>query len=186
MSTAILARISRRNYPEYVTCRTTIWESRAELLEYEQALQTELQFEEQTIKAKVDHDDDALRACWELCANCVGLWEDLLKARKDKARPYTLRQFEACRVYTRLMDHGTRILAKLHEYDLEAVMLRKLLNQKVYRLPKRGRWYDRLALVKSKKKDRQSKKQVLALCIEGVQDPTVHSSKVSPHICTHI
>ncbi|KAI7848629.1 VRR-NUC domain-containing protein [Circinella umbellata] len=175
MTTAILARISRRNYPEYVTCRTTIWESRVELLEYEQALQTELKFEEQSIKAKMDHDDDTLRACWELCANCVGLWEDLLKTRKDKTRPYTLRQFEACQVYTRLIDHGTRVLAKLHEYDLEAVMLRKLLNQKVYRVPKRGRWYDRLALVQSKKKDRPTKKQVLALCIEGIQDPTVHS-----------
>ncbi|KAI9248276.1 hypothetical protein BDA99DRAFT_232249 [Phascolomyces articulosus] len=187
MTAAILARISRRNYPDYVTCRTTtVWTSRDDLLAYEQALKVELQFEEQNLKAKIDHDQDLLLTCWELCENHIGLWEDMLKERHNKddyssqgsffsRRPYSMRQFEACRVYTRLLDHGTQVLAKLHEYDLEAIMLRKLLAQKVYRLAKRGCWYDRLALVQSKKQDRKAKKEALATCIKGIQDPTVHS-----------
>ncbi|KAI8146544.1 VRR-NUC domain-containing protein [Fennellomyces sp. T-0311] len=161
MVTSILARISRRNYPEYVTCRTTqVWTSRDELLAYEQALQIERQFEQQ----------EELANAWELCENCVGLWEDMLK-QVDSSK--VMRQFEACRVYTRLLDHGTQVLAKLHEYELEAIMLRKLLNQKVYRLAKRGYWYDRLALVQSKQADRKAKKQALATCVQGIQDPTV-------------
>ncbi|KAI9494936.1 VRR-NUC domain-containing protein [Zychaea mexicana] len=177
MVAAILARISRRNYPEYVTCRTTnVWPSRDDFLAYEQALQIERQFEEQSLTcstaSRVVVGD--MLACWELCENCIGVWEDMLKTR-DETRCYALRQFEACRVYTRLLDHGTHVLAKLHEYELEGIMLRKLLDQKVYRLAKRGYWYDRLALVQMKNVDRKAKKQALATCIEGVQDPTVHS-----------
>lgn len=84
-------------------------------------------------------------------------------------------------IYTRLLDHGTELLGKLHEYELEALILQKLINQRCYRLGKRGKWYDRLALVQSKylNKDqvRVQKKLALKTCIDAIHDPRVHQSK---------
>lgn len=84
-------------------------------------------------------------------------------------------------IYTRLLDHGTALLAKLHEYELEALILQKLINQNCYRLGKRGKWYDRLALVQSryinKDQARSQKKLALKTCIDAIHDPRVHQSK---------
>lgn len=85
-------------------------------------------------------------------------------------------------IYTRLLDHGTTLLAKMHEYELEALILQKLIDQKFYRLGKRGKWYQRLALVQSKylNKDqvRAQKKLALKTCVNAIHDPKVHQSKV--------
>lgn len=80
-----------------------------------------------------------------------------------------------------MIEHGTEILAKLHEHVLEATILRKLLDQRVYRLGKRGAWYDRLALVETNhlqdKSEREMKKQALSTCVKAIQDPRVHQSR---------
>ena len=75
-------------------------------------------------------------------------------------------------------------MARLHEYELESLILHKLLSQRVYRLGKRGKWYERLALVqmnylerKDAKVMREQKKCALQTCIDALHDPLVHQSK---------
>ncbi|KAI8082641.1 uncharacterized protein B0P05DRAFT_468140 [Gilbertella persicaria] len=118
---------------------------------------------------------------WALCENCIGVWEDCIHSSQVHQRPYYLRRFEAGWIYTRLLDHGTELLAKLKEYELEALVLQKLLDQHMYRLGKRGKWYERLALVQAnylhKDQVRLQKKKALGTCIDAIHDPRVHQSK---------
>lgn len=188
MTSAILARVSRRNYPNYVVCRTNqVWRTRQELLDYEEALRLRHTFDEKlelSVAARRRQQDERpiLTECWVLCENIIGVWEDLLlqKTKEEEDRPYFLRQFEAGHVYTHLIEHGTQVLAKLHEFELEAIVLKKLLDQRIYRLGKRGKWYDRLALVQMthlrSKSERERKKEALATCVHAIQDPRVHQS----------
>ncbi|ORX54373.1 hypothetical protein DM01DRAFT_348229 [Hesseltinella vesiculosa] len=209
MQTAILAKINRRHYPEYIHCRTTnVWPTKEDLDLYTQAFALQRDFEakverttmelRRTIKRKAKQDDasgsitptmdpeeyESWMACWTMCENIVGQWEELLTATMinpaftDEARPYYMRRFEAGYIYTHMLEHGCNVLARMHEYDLEATILRKLLDQRRYRMAKRGKWYDRLALVQSNYlkhlPERQRKKMALKTCIDGVQDPRVH------------
>ncbi|KAI8391174.1 VRR-NUC domain-containing protein [Radiomyces spectabilis] len=192
MSAALLARLSRRNYPTYEYTRTIIWKKRDELLAYEAALQTrqvfDLKLESLQKRSAADtnaeeYERNILTECAALCENIIGLWEEQVEASRqdlfsENPRPYYLRRFEAGYIYTHLLEHGTKCLAKLREYELEALILRKLIDQKVYRLGKRGHWYNRLALVQMthlrSKVDRQHKKDALQTCIEAIQDPRVH------------
>lgn len=66
---------------------------------------------------------------------------------------------------------------------MESLILHKLLSQRVYRLGKRGKWYERLALIQMnylEKNDakavRDQKKCALQTCIDALHDTTVHQS----------
>jgi Fanconi-associated nuclease 1 len=82
-----------------------------------------------------------------------------------------------------MLEHGTKALGKLQEYSLEALVLQKLIDQRIYRTGKRGKWYDRLALIQATYlkdiPERQRKKMALQTCISGIQDPRVHQSKLT-------
>lgn len=207
ISTSILAKTSKRNYPQYEPCRSNaIWNSRDDLLRYEEALLVEREYEKSieklmmynSNKAKkvlsLENGDNEVRTfmiqSWTLCEDRIGMWDQYIaekEAEGDHVRPYYMRRFEAGWIYTRLLDHGTELLGKLHEYELEALILQKLIDQKFYRLGKRGKWYDRLALVQSKylNKDRVrfQKKTALKTCIDAIHDPRVHQSKISLVLC---
>ncbi|KAG2204394.1 hypothetical protein INT46_006946 [Mucor plumbeus] len=193
MANSILAKTSKRNYPEYIPCRSdSIWLSRNDLLKYEQALMTEKEFYHLAEKFKIFNNsktkkvisaeggDIAVRQrmieAWTLCENCIGIWEECIAEAQE--RPYYMRRFEAGWIYTRLLDHGTELLGKMHEYDLEVLILQKLLNQNLYRLGKRGKWYSRMALVQTLhiKSDppRLQKKIALLTCINAIHDSRVH------------
>ncbi|KAL7334981.1 hypothetical protein PS15p_200529 [Mucor circinelloides] len=193
MSNSILARTSRRVFPEYTPCRSnSVWHCRDDLLKYEQALQTEKEFYQMTEGLRVfntmrtkkvisaEGGDVAVRQkmieAWTICENSIGIWEECIAEAQE--RPYYMRRFEAGWIYTRLMDHGTELLAKMHEYDLEVLILQKLLDQYLYRLGKRGKWYSRLALVQmthiKSNNPRLQKKVALQTCINAIHDNRVH------------
>ncbi|RCH85821.1 hypothetical protein CU098_000182, partial [Rhizopus stolonifer] len=189
MSTSILAKTSKRNYPQYTSNRSNcIWNSRDDLLQYEQALMIEKEYHLNMERLfifktkKIEGDNTQARQQmienWALCENCIGVWEDCIHSSQVHQRPYYLRRFEAGWIYTRLLDHGTELLAKLKEYELEALVLQKLLDQHMYRLGKRGKWYERLALVQAnylhKDQVRLQKKKALGTCINAIHDPRVH------------
>ncbi|KAI8984563.1 VRR-NUC domain-containing protein [Mycotypha africana] len=119
-----------------------------------------------------------LENIWTFCENHIAIWDDCIIQSVAQNRPYHLKRFEAGWIYTRLVDHGTQILAKLHEYDLEALILKKLLSQRMYRIGKRGKWYDRLALIQThylnKENFRLQKKTALKTCIDAIHDNQVH------------
>ena len=64
----------------------------------------------------------------------------------DKHLPQHLRLFTAGAVYTRLLTMGVEVLQFTKRYSEAVEQLRFLLNQDVYHVDYRGRWYDRLAL----------------------------------------
>ncbi|CAO3644389.1 unnamed protein product [Cunninghamella blakesleeana] len=212
MKAAILSKISKRHYPDYIYNRTeNIWKSIEDLDQYETAFYLQRDFEmkmesiilERRIRNRKNqdkknnnisnddnNDDDDFNEhndrqlwmdCWIICENIVGLWEELVQKRPlsmDIDRPYFMRRFEAGWIYTHMIEHGTKALSRLQEYSLEAVILQKLIDQEIYRLGKRGKWYERLALIQSKYlkdiPERTRKKMALQTCINGIQDPKVH------------
>ncbi|CAO3697136.1 unnamed protein product [Rhizopus stolonifer] len=194
VSRSILSKISRRNYPKYTCCRSNnIWACRDDLLKFEQALLVEKQLEEilrdlpglkrlrsgsKREKTK-EEIEETLLSGWHLCETNIGIWDTYTCLEHEQ--PYYKRRFEAGWVYTRLLDRGTEILARLHEYQMESLILKKLLSQCIYRLGKRGKWYERLALIEmnyleksNPKKIRELKKCALKTCIDALHDTTVH------------
>jgi Fanconi-associated nuclease 1 len=125
MRTAILAKLSRQRYPDYIYCRTAnVWTSKEELDHYEKAFRLQYEFEtkmesipferrkqQQQIKDSDDSTGDKdvrlmerelWMECWLMCENIIGVWEDLLQQRpsnKDNMgaehRGYYMRRFEA-------------------------------------------------------------------------------------------
>lgn len=115
MSTSILARTSKRIYPVYTPCRSNnIWNSRDDLLQYEEALLVEKEYEtllEQVMvlnsaKTKkfvsAENGDEKVRGlmikCWTICEDRIGMWDDCVTQRElhdDLIRPYYMRRFEA-------------------------------------------------------------------------------------------
>ncbi|KAI8092607.1 uncharacterized protein BX664DRAFT_327696 [Halteromyces radiatus] len=217
MRSAILAKLSRRHYPNYIYCRTSnVWTSIEDLDHYENAFRLQYEFETKmenipferrrrqlinqmdqqatngnTNKMITKKNDDIEQLerqlwmdCWIMCENIIGTWEDLIQQRNDisensdERRFYYMRRFEAGYIYTHMIEHGTKALGKLQEYSLEALILQKLIDQRIYRIGKRGKWYDRLALIQANYlkdlPERQRKKMALQTCICGIQDPRVH------------
>lgn len=80
-----------------------------------------------------------------------------------------------------MIEDGAGALGKLKQYEKEAMILKMLLDQNVYRLGKRGAWYDRLALIQMfhfrTGKRRLHQKAALETCIKAIRDPKVHLSE---------
>lgn len=95
----------------------------------------------------------------------------------DDRLTYYRKRFLSGWPLTRVVWKGTTILARLHEYDREASILKDLLGQSCFRRGKRGEWYDRLALVTMHhlKGDKDElREEALALCKEGLAHPWTH------------
>lgn len=115
ISTSILAKTSKRNYPEYTACRSNaIWRSRDDLLKYEEALYVEREYEKSIEQLMVynasktkkvlsaENGDNEVRnlmiKSWTLCEDRIGLWDDCIAEREsegDSVRPYYMRRFES-------------------------------------------------------------------------------------------
>ena len=66
--------------------------------------------------------------------------------RHDLDLPVHLRKFTAGAIYVRILTQGVEILQKQRNYRDANTQLEELIQQVVYHLDYRGRWYDRLAL----------------------------------------
>ena len=64
----------------------------------------------------------------------------------DRQLAQYLRHFTAGAVYARLLTIGVEVLQFTKHYSEAVGQLRALLDQSVYHVDYRGRWYDRLAL----------------------------------------
>ena len=188
LTTLILARISRRNFPHYQVDRNIeVFKSRDSLIQYETALLLKAEAEEimefHTTTAGLERVMEIFDQVWES-------WQILVlqeQAQPDefKQSNYYSRRFTAGWIWTKLIYYGANVLAKRHEYRREHEVWTVLLSQKVFRLGKRGEWYDRKALIEqhytptaigdpSDAERRSSKRQALATCISGLQDPDTH------------
>ncbi|TQB69452.1 hypothetical protein MPDQ_001855 [Monascus purpureus] len=195
LTAIILAKTSRRNFPEYVVCRSSsIFPSRATLLEFESALR--MQFEiDNILEFNGTPTTVALQRIRELADKVYSRWKILLEQEQRKEEGFYersegayLRRFSPVWVYTRIIHKGLHPLARFKEHEKEHCILTELLTQRLFHAARRGAWYQRKALLEehymwsltpfdglNEEAQRKHWKRVaLRTCEEGLEDPECH------------
>ncbi|TQV99781.1 fanconi-associated nuclease 1 [Cordyceps javanica] len=154
LTTIILAKIARRNFPEYIVCRTsTIFASRAHLLEFEAAIRLEAEID-LCLEGSGAILDKGCQRILEIYDIIYPRWKKLLEEEKRKERSVYefgegayLRRFNPGHSYTRILTKAGYAMGKFKEYKREHDLLKELLEQKMFHLARRGDWYQRKALL---------------------------------------
>ncbi|ELU45741.1 coiled-coil domain-containing protein MTMR15 [Rhizoctonia solani AG-1 IA] len=161
MLSAILSLAGKRNYPIYEYKRTAdVFPARSDLLRYMEI--SLLLNEVENILAGAGQPQGAKFDRLKASQDVVDIWGShsdrwnlLVAYLKDKShRERGLERFEEG-AHTNI--HDVRRIVKaaecfgaLKRYDMEAKLLAALLRQTRWRRSKRGRWYDRMALIYTK------------------------------------
>ena len=195
LTTIILAKIARRNFPEYIVSRSAnIFASRALLLEYEASIRTQfridniLEFNGRPTEA--DHQEIV-----DVFEEIYPRWKVLVEEeqRKEDSVYHSgegsyLRRLSPAWVYTRILHKAMYVIARRKEHKLEYDVTTDLLRQRLFHHSRRGAWYQRKALLEEhymaalspagKRSEEQQKKHwkriALQTCEEGLQDNLVH------------
>lgn len=154
LTTILLAKISRRNFPQYVVCRsTTIFTSRALLLEFEASLRVQFQIDS-ILEFNGTPGRGGLEQVKAIFEEVYPRWKILLAEEQAKEdRVYEsgdgayLRRFSPAWVYTRIVHKGLYPLARFKEHKREHEILSELLEQGLFHAARRGAWYQRKALL---------------------------------------
>lgn len=196
LTTIILAKIARRNFPEYIVCRTcTIFASRLHLLEFEAGIRLEAEVDAILESSGVPSEDD-LDRIMDIFNMVYPRWKQYVVEEKEKERVLYemgegayLRRFNPAHSYTRLIVKALWVLARRKEHGREHGLLEELLSQKLFHLARRGSWYQRKALLEEhympntedgrasgdlEQRKKQWKKIAAATCETGLQDPNCH------------
>ncbi|KAI4144625.1 MAG: hypothetical protein LQ340_006579, partial [Diploschistes diacapsis] len=194
LTTIILAQISRRNFPEYIVCRSAnIFSGRLHLLEFDSALRTQAIVDELTEgKGPIIPRLEKVRTIYE---DVYPSWKSIVAEEQEKEmRIYEsgegayLRRFSPAWVYTRIIHKGLDSLARFRERKREHELLTELLDQRLFHAARRGSWYQRKALLEEhymwdiepnegrneEAQKRHWKKIALRTCEEGLQDRECH------------
>ncbi|POW10717.1 hypothetical protein PSTT_05877 [Puccinia striiformis] len=177
MTASMLSKMGIRNYPIYSVIRTdSIFESREQLIKYEEALDLEKRFDELLVnerrawnednQAKIRRQDAKtlrLNKALDLFESAWIDWQetvleederlDLIRTCEEFFDPdfeqknYYKRRFHQGWPLTRILQKGLAVLARFKEHVRETAVLEALIQQRHFRRGKRGQWYDRLALV---------------------------------------
>ncbi|KAF8503697.1 VRR-NUC domain-containing protein [Russula emetica] len=94
-------------------------------------------------------------------------WKALGDSNCDP-RPRGLERFDRGYVLTRIVQKGAEALGTLKEYDRELEVVEDLLNQRRWRRGRRGKWYDRRALVLTRYYDKSP--ETLRRAVRGLLD----------------
>ncbi|KAK5941332.1 hypothetical protein PMZ80_006610 [Knufia obscura] len=195
LTTLILAKISRRNFPCYIVSRSAnIFESRSLLLEFEASLRTQfkvdnfLEFSNMPVHKQIDAIHDIFSAVYPR-------WKVLLAKEQEKERKVYetgegayLRRFSPAWVYTRIVHKGLWSLARLKDHLREHEILTELLNQRLFHAARRGAWYQRKALLEehymhaifndegrsAEANKKHWKRVALRTCEQGLEDNECH------------
>ena len=195
LTTIILARISRRNFPEYIVSRSTnIFSRRSDLLEFEASIRTQFNIDF-ILEFNGTVRKDGLQKVKDVFEEVYPRWRVILKEEQRKEdRVYEsgegayLRRFSPAWVYTRIVHKGTYVLGRFKEHEREHQMLTELLDQRLFHAARRGAWYQRKALLEEhymwalkpdegRSEDAQKKhwkKVALQTCEDGLQDRECH------------
>ncbi|KAH8676029.1 VRR-NUC domain-containing protein [Xylariales sp. PMI_506] len=154
LTAIILAKISRRNFPEYIVSRSAnIFASRAHLLEFETATRTEFAIDN-TLEFNGPVGDEGFRKVLDTFDKIYPRWQKLLQEEQVKEeRVYEmgegtyLRRFSPVHPYTRIVHKSAHVLGRLKEHQKEHTLLNELLDQKLFHHARRGAWYQRKALL---------------------------------------
>ncbi|PKX90700.1 fanconi-associated nuclease 1 [Aspergillus novofumigatus IBT 16806] len=195
LTTIILAKISRRNFPEYIVSRSSsIFPSREILLEFESALRKQHQIDN-LLEFNGTPTQERLEHVKLLCTDVYPRWKNLLEQEQRKedtiyeaGEGAYLRRFSPAWVYTRIIHKGLHPLGRFKEHKREHEILCELLGQRLFHAARRGAWYQRKALLEEhymwaltpsdgRSEDLQKKhwkRIALRTCEEGLEDPDCH------------
>ncbi|KAI5862102.1 VRR-NUC domain-containing protein [Durotheca rogersii] len=157
LTTIILAKISKRNFPDYVVARSAnIFASRAQLLEFEAAIRAEYAVDN-ILEFNGPVTEEGHRKVMEIFEQIYPRWKVLLCEEQEKEeRVYEpgegayLRRFNAAHPYTRIVHKAAQVLGKLKEHGREHELLTEMLGQRLFHPGRRGSWYQRKALLEER------------------------------------
>ncbi|KAG7292072.1 hypothetical protein NEMBOFW57_002104 [Staphylotrichum longicolle] len=157
LTTIILAKMARRNYPDYIVCRSTnIFLSRRRLLEFELSMRKEFEVD-QVLEFNGPPGEEGFRKVLGVFESISSRWRELIREESDReVRIYEfgegayLRRFNAGHAYTRIAHKTAHVLGRLHRYKEEHELLTELLDQRLFHPARRGSWYQRKALVEER------------------------------------
>ncbi|KKY23625.1 putative coiled-coil domain-containing protein mtmr15 [Diplodia seriata] len=195
LTTIILAKIARRNYPDYVVSRSAnIFASRALLLEFEASLRTQFRVDN-ILEFNGTPGPKDLQVILDLFEDVYPRWLVLIQEEQAKedsiyisGEGAYLRRLSPAWVYTRIVHKATYVLGKFKQHKREHELLTELLTQRLFHASRRGAWYQRKALLEehymaglmpSEGRSEESQKRhwrqiALQTCEEGLQDNLVH------------
>lgn len=195
LTTIILAKISRRNFPEYIVCRSNaIFPSRAALLEFESAIRTQFEIDN-ILEFNGPPTTESLQSIIDLANKVYPRWKQLVQEEQRKedsiyelGEGAYLRRFSPAWVYTRIIHKSLLPLGRFKEHKREHEVISELLTQRLFHAARRGAWYQRKALLeehymwqltsfdgRNEEKQRKHWKRIaLRTCEEGLEDPLCH------------
>ncbi|KAJ5709575.1 hypothetical protein N7493_009866, partial [Penicillium malachiteum] len=195
LTTIILAKISRRNFPEYIVCRSNaIFPSRTALLEFESAIRTQFEIDS-ILEFNGPPSTESLQTIIDLANKFHPRWQELVKQEQQKedsvyesGEGAYLRRFSPAWVYTRIIHKSLQPLGRFKEHKREHEIITELLAQRLFHAARRGAWYQRKALLEEhymwaltsyegRNEDKQRKfwkRVALRTCEEGLEDPLCH------------
>ncbi|RKU46482.1 hypothetical protein DL546_008129 [Coniochaeta pulveracea] len=153
LTTIILAKISRRNFPSYIVDRSTTFSSRRHLLKFERSIRAERAVDD-ILEFNGPPGKAGLEKVLEIFESISSRWREVLteeQAKEDSVYEFGegayLRRFTAAHAYTRIAHKAAYVLGRLHEYNREHELLSELLLQRLFHPARRGSWYTRKALL---------------------------------------
>ncbi|KAK2843910.1 hypothetical protein FQN49_005955 [Arthroderma sp. PD_2] len=195
LTSIILAKISRRNYPDYIVSRSnSIFPTRSDLLEFEAALRIQYDLDKE-MESGGSSTDEKINTIKQISEAVYPRWKTILQEEQSKEeRLYDygegayLRRFSPAWVYTRIIHKGLWSLGRLKKYKLEHETLTELLDQRLFHAARRGAWYQRKALLEEHymwsytatdirsedARKKEWKRQALRTCEIGLRDPDCH------------
>ncbi|KAI3329345.1 VRR-NUC domain-containing protein [Xylariaceae sp. AK1471] len=154
LTTIILAKISRRNFPSYIVSRSSsIFASRSQLLEFETAMRSEYAVDN-ILEFNGPVTEVGFRKVIDTFETVYPRWKSILQEEQEKEeRVYEsgegayLRRLSPGHAYTRIIHKAAYAFGRLKEHQREHAMLTELLSQRLFHLARRGSWYQRKALL---------------------------------------
>jgi Fanconi-associated nuclease 1 len=195
LTTIILAKIARWNFPEYIVSRSAnIFASRALLLEYEASIRTQYRIDS-ILEFSGKPTEQGYQEIVDTFEEVYPRWQALVREEQQKedsiyhsGEGSYLRRLSPAWVYTRIIHKALEVFRRRKEHKREHELVTELLQQRLFHHSRRGAWYQRKALLEEhymaaltdagKRNEAQQKrhwKQVaLQTCEEGLQDNFVH------------
>jgi Fanconi-associated nuclease 1 len=195
LTTIILAKIARWNFPEYIVSRSAnIFASRSLLLEYEASIRTQYRIDS-ILEFNGRPTEKGYQQILDTFEEVHPRWQVLVQEeqRKEDSIYYSgegpyLRRLSPAWVYTRIIHKTLEVLRRRKEHKREHELVTELLQQRLFHHSRRGAWYQRKALLEEhylgaltdagKRSTEQQKKHwkriALQTCEEGLQDNVVH------------
>ncbi|XPS93744.1 Phosphodiesterase I [Ascochyta lentis] len=195
LTTIILAKIARRNFPEYIVSRSAnIFASRSLLLEYEASIRTQFRVDN-LLEFNGRPTEKDYQEIVDVFEDIYPRWQSLVEEeqRKEESVYHSgegsyLRRLSPAWVYTRIIHKAMYVVARRKEHRREYDVISALLQQRLFHHSRRGAWYQRKALLEEhymatlapleKLSEEQQKKHwkriALQTCEHGLQDNLVH------------